>query len=241
MYVSDIGLKLNLKKIKFGEQRDDNLDYHMHVEGKMLKMYANLLLEMLTNRQGENLLDTLEIDDIELKSILYECLNAEMKTLKRDQERYSEETKRYIEKHLAGQSTNSDLAMRNKFKEMVEQQKSQEASEEANMRRIQRKPQMPQANFKNYDRENERMGVKSAVDLFLGEQTGKDHEHEVHKFDADLIRFTHDSEDKINKAKEPKYLTIKGLLDHPYFIEINEADISKVIEEFEKLENIRLV
>lgn len=164
-----------------------------------------------------------------------------MKTLKRDQERYSEETKRYIEKHLAGQSTNSELAMRNKFKEMMEQQKSQEASEEVNMRRIQRKPQMPQANLKNYDRENERMGVRSAVDLFLGEQNSKDHEHEVHKLDADLIRFTHDSEDKINKAKEPKYLTIKGLLDHPYFIEINEADISKVIDEFEKLENIRLV
>ena len=33
VYVSDIGIKLNLKKIKFGEQRDDNLDYHMHVEG----------------------------------------------------------------------------------------------------------------------------------------------------------------------------------------------------------------
>ena len=33
VYVSDIGIKVNLKKIKFGEQRDDNLDYHMHVEG----------------------------------------------------------------------------------------------------------------------------------------------------------------------------------------------------------------
>jgi len=33
VYVSDIGIKLNLKKIKFGEQRDDNLDYHLHVEG----------------------------------------------------------------------------------------------------------------------------------------------------------------------------------------------------------------
>jgi hypothetical protein len=33
VYVSDIGIKVNLKKLKFGEQRDDNLDYHMHVEG----------------------------------------------------------------------------------------------------------------------------------------------------------------------------------------------------------------
>ena len=50
VFVSDIGIKLYLKKIKFGEQRDDNLDYHMHVESQMLKMYAKLLIEMLTNR-----------------------------------------------------------------------------------------------------------------------------------------------------------------------------------------------
>jgi hypothetical protein len=104
VYVSDIGIKVNLKKIKFGEQRDDNLDYHMHVEGQMLKMYASLLIEMLTNRDGDNadLLDTLEMEDIELKCILYECLNAEKKTLKREEERYTEETKRFIEKELAG-------------------------------------------------------------------------------------------------------------------------------------------
>lgn len=104
VYVSDIGIKVNLKKIKFGEQRDDNLDYHMHVEGQMLKMYANLLIEMLTNRDGDNsdLLDTLELEDIELKCILYECLNAEKKTLRREEERYTEETKRFIEKELAG-------------------------------------------------------------------------------------------------------------------------------------------
>ena len=51
VYVSDIGIKIYLKKIKFGEQRDNNLDYHMHVESQMLKMYAQLLIEMLTNRE----------------------------------------------------------------------------------------------------------------------------------------------------------------------------------------------
>lgn len=107
------------------------------------------------------------------------------------------------------------------------------------MRRIQRKPQMPQANLKNFDRENKLMGINNSVDLFMTSEKVK--EHELHKVDVDLVRFTHDSEDKINKAKEPKFLTIKGLLDHPYFIEINEADIFKVIEEFEKLESIRLV
>ena len=38
------------------------------------------------------------------------------------------------------------------------------------------------------------------------------------------------------KEKEQKFLTIKGLLDHPYFISVNEADISIVIDEFEKLQ-----
>ena len=33
VYVSDIGIKVYLKKIKFGEQRDDTLDYHMQIEG----------------------------------------------------------------------------------------------------------------------------------------------------------------------------------------------------------------
>ena len=49
----------------------------------MLKMYANVLIEMLTGRDGDNgdLLDTLDMEDIELKCILYECLNAEKKTL----------------------------------------------------------------------------------------------------------------------------------------------------------------
>ena len=39
----------------------------------------------------------------------------------------------------------------------------------------------------------------------------------------------------MKKEKEQKFLTVKGLLDHPFFIKINEADISIVIDEFEKL------
>ena len=40
----------------------------------------------------------------------------------------------------------------------------------------------------------------------------------------------------VKKEKEQKFLTIQGLLDHPYFIGISEADISIVIDEFEKLQ-----
>ena len=80
VYVSDIGIKVYLKKIKFGDQRDNELDYHMHIESQMLKMYAKLLIEMLTNRNDSQTaepaisrLEKLSIDP-DLKCILYECL-----------------------------------------------------------------------------------------------------------------------------------------------------------------------
>jgi peroxiredoxin len=83
------------------------------------------------------------------------------------------------------------------------------------------------------------MGVTSVIDLIL-DQANKLNESEArHKLDNELVGFSQDAEDKVKKAKEQKYLTIKGLLDHPYFIEITETDISKVIEEFEKFENYR--
>lgn len=49
MFVSDIGIKVYLKKIKFGDQKDDNLEYHLNIESQMCKMYAELLIELLTN------------------------------------------------------------------------------------------------------------------------------------------------------------------------------------------------
>mmetsp|Transcript_23405 Transcript_23405/g.29083 ORF Transcript_23405/g.29083 Transcript_23405/m.29083 type:complete len:134 (+) Transcript_23405:896-1297(+) len=60
VYVSEIGIKVYLKKIKFGEQRDNNLDYHMHFESQMLKMYAKLLIEMLTNRNDSQASESTE-------------------------------------------------------------------------------------------------------------------------------------------------------------------------------------
>jgi hypothetical protein len=83
-----------LKKIKFGDQRDNSLDYHMHVESQMLKMYAKLLIEMLTNRDDSQTqessisqLEKLQIEP-ELKCILYECLMAENKTHKMEEDKY---------------------------------------------------------------------------------------------------------------------------------------------------------
>jgi hypothetical protein len=75
------------------------------------------------------------------------------------------------------------------------------------------------------------MGVTHEIDLILGElEKGQAQQ----KFDRDLVKFSQDIE-VVKKAKEQKFLTIQGLLDHPYFIAINEADISLVIDEFEKL------
>lgn len=98
---------------------------------------------------------------------------------------------------------------------------------------------MPKSNARNYDKENERMGVANPIDLVLSHLQGQAEEEVQHKFQKDLIKFSQDQEDKITKAKEPKYLTIKGLLDHPYFIQISEADISLVIDEFEAFDGTK--
>ena len=75
VFVSDVGIKIYLKKVKFGEQRDGTFDYHLQIESQLLKLYAKLLIEMLTNREDFIDFDNLEIDP-ELKCILYECYHA---------------------------------------------------------------------------------------------------------------------------------------------------------------------
>jgi hypothetical protein len=88
---------------------------------------------------------------------------------------------------------------------------------------------MPKSNVKDYAVEDERMGITNVVDLVLGEMNKGEAQL---KLDKNLLKFSQDKEE-VKKAKETKFLTIKGLLEHPYFIEINEADISIVIDEFE--------
>ena len=132
VYVNEIGVKVYLKKIKFGEQRDNDLNYHMHVESQMLKMYAKLLLEMLTNRHESQMNETplqqlefLQLDDPELKCILYECLMAEEKTHKMDEEKYQMEISGHIEREKRkarideGLEEGDDLDLVNEFKELV--------------------------------------------------------------------------------------------------------------------------
>jgi len=95
VFVSDVGIKIYLKKIQFGDQRDDNIDYHLHIESQHLKMYAKLLVEMLTNREDYHEFDSLEIDP-ELKCILYECYHAKDKTDVREHQRYEKEINMFL-------------------------------------------------------------------------------------------------------------------------------------------------
>ena len=76
------------------------------------------------------------------------------------------------------------------------------------------------------------MGVTNEIDLILGEQQKA---QAADKFDKELVKFSQEI-GVVKKEKEQKFLTVKGLLDHPFFIKINEADISIVIDEFEKLQ-----
>ena len=91
------------------------------------------------------------------------------------------------------------------------------------------------------------MGVTHELDLLMGE--GQDMQDLARsKMERGLIEYTSgntaalqkidkkvkDSEEKGKKEKQERYLTIQGLLGHPYFMSINEADIAVIIDEFER-------
>ncbi len=70
----------------------------MQTEAIMLRMYAKLLVEMLTNREEAHPeeVEALEIDP-EIKCILYECYHAKDATEVKEHERYEQEIARYIQ------------------------------------------------------------------------------------------------------------------------------------------------
>jgi len=85
------------------------------------------------------------------------------------------------------------------------------------------------------------MGVTSELDLLIGESKSKT-EVARNKIDKGLIEYSQaganaeDGDAKKSKKKErqERYLTVQGLLGHPYFMSINEADIAVIIDEFER-------
>ena len=56
------------------------------------------------------------------------------------------------------------------------------------------------------------------------------------KFDRSLLNYSQ-AVGVTKKEKDEKYLTIQSLLDHPYFLRINTADISSLIDQYEELLN----
>ena len=102
VYVSDLGIKVYLKKIKFGELRETSVKFHLSIEAKMLENYARILIDILRcdPSQGfitdiNDILVSLNIDP-ELKAILYECLHAKDKIEQSDKEQYDNEINSFI-------------------------------------------------------------------------------------------------------------------------------------------------
>ena len=214
----------------------------------MLRIYARCLTEMLTNREGAGPADFEALDiDPELKCILYECYRAKDSIEVKEQERYDQEIARYLQRESDG---NDEETKRMEFKEQVKKDKENAEQQEAAQiqpRSIRRKPELPKANARNFDEENQRMGVTHELDLLMGE--GQDMQDLARsKMERGLIEYTSgntaalqkidkkvkDSEEKGKKEKQERYLTIQGLLGHPYFMSINEADIAVIIDEFER-------
>ena len=71
-------------------------------------------------------------------------------------------------------------------------------------RLIQRKPTNPQANRKNYEEENSRMGITNEIDLLLDQQSK---EAAKGKYDRELIKFSQDI-GVVKREKEQRFLTI---------------------------------
>ena len=127
------------------------------------------------------------------------------------------------------------------FKQAVEKQGQ---AEEQAIRAISRKSSKPKANKKNYEQENKDFGVKNEVDLVLQRIAGQkeirktDFEYQEAKgqYARGMHAYSGDG-GQTKKKKQVSYLTVQSLLDHPYFLAINTADISSVIDEYEVLLN----
>lgn len=128
------------------------------------------------------------------------------------------------------------------FQELMDFKKAQKEEEEheevkqlAQQRTISRKSKNPKQNARNFGDENRSFGVTNEVDLVLQRIAGlKDRsqgEFQVAKgqYGRQMINYSEDLKAMKQKKRE-RYLTVQSLLDHPYFLSINNADISTVID-----------
>lgn len=87
-----------------------------------------------------------------------------------------------------------------------EEKKNQDEEKKTSIRSIKRKPEIPKANAKNIDEENQRMGVKNELDLLLGEDQEK-LKMATTKKEKQMIQFTQDL-GEVKKERQERYLTI---------------------------------
>ena len=114
-------------------------------------MYAMLLMQLLTNKDYSNsanleseIIKHIEKEmaclDIspELKCILYECLHAQDRTLKREEERYHFEINKQIAKdrHFESGGTEAEYEEQQAFKELMDKEQMEAEAAEIGKRRV---------------------------------------------------------------------------------------------------------
>ena len=102
------------------------------------------------------------------------------------------------------------------------------------MRQVRRKQKNPQPNKTDFTKEDERIGQN--LDTFLKDGLTEEAQHARLNTMQEYgqLEFTKEGR-SVRKEKQEKYLTIEGLLGHPYFTEIANLDIPAIIDEYEKL------
>lgn len=231
LYISDLGIKVYLKKIKYGELRDENMKFHLSLEAKMLDNYARILIDML--RYDPTNMHFSDIDTVlaglsisaELKAILYECLHAKDKVEQSEQEEYDNEINAFIlqekMKRVKTEQINhkEGLLEDENFKELAEFKKQikieEEQEEQKNVRTKPRKGKEPKINNRDFLEENINHGVKNEVDLMLQRVNGHrkinaeddDFKKAQGYYSRQLFDYSQTLKN-VKKKKEIKYLTV---------------------------------
>lgn len=111
-------------------------------------------------------MNNLEIEP-ELKAILHECIHAQDKVLKKEEEQYDNEINMFIlmdkmnreKQDLKDDTSHSDFRELQDFKKSVQSQEEKEERENKVVRSIKRKSGNPTSHKRDYSEENKSFGV----------------------------------------------------------------------------------
>ncbi len=109
------------------------------------------------------------------------------------------------------------------FKLEIEEQ--EKTLKNTQMRSSKRKQDLPQANKKNFEDEDARMGGNLNFLMTNSTHDQKKLTLGSKKIDKGMVSFSQTLGEK-KKERQEKYLTVNGLLSHPYFIQINEVSFT---------------